>query len=134
MTLESLSTARRFAEALDAEDYATAQALLAGDCVYHVAGATIIGPSAIIESYRANGESAKERFGSVAYASEVSSTAPSRAAILFRDLLRIGDERHEFNCRQHLRMNSDGLVEEIHHEELSGQRERLKAFETRNRS
>jgi hypothetical protein len=134
MTPEPVEIARRFAQALDAEDYAAASALLAEDCVYYIGGARLAGRQAIVDSYATNGQSAKERFDAVEYASEVSVTAPDTAVVLFKDFLRIGDQRHEFNCRQHLRMNSDGLIEEIRHEELPHQRERLEEFEARHRA
>jgi hypothetical protein len=126
---DSQPIARRFAAALDAEDYLAASQFLAEQCVYHLGNATIAGRDAIIGSYRANGESAKRRFESFEYVSDVETTGASDASITFTDRLRSGDHSHEFRCRQHLRIGLGGLVEEIVHEELPGERQRLEDFE-----
>jgi len=55
MTTNVASVARRFAVALDAEDYATAQALLADACVYLCRGQRYSGPAAIIAAYQCTG-------------------------------------------------------------------------------
>jgi len=89
--------ARQFAAALDAEDYFAARKLLADDCLYHIGDATIAGPAAIIDSYRINSESAKRRFDSVEYSSDVGASDPSTTVISFMDRLRIGNELHEFS-------------------------------------
>jgi hypothetical protein len=121
--------AGHFAAALDAEDYAAAGALLTEDCVYRLGEAVISGPIAIIDSYRANGEGARRRFDEVRYVSLVEQTGSSTAVINFTDRLRLGDQWHEFHCRQQLYVGSNGLIEEITHEELRNQREQLLAFE-----
>jgi hypothetical protein len=36
---------------------------------------------------------------------------------------------HEFRCRQHVQSGASGLIEEIKHEELFGERQRLNDFE-----
>jgi len=129
-----LTIASRFAAALDAEDYSTARRLLADTCVYRIGAETIAGPDAIIDSYRRNGESAKQRFDAVEYVSDVELVDQSTAAIAYTDRLRLGNQWHEFRCRQRVRIGADGLVEEITHEELPGERERLKDFEARRKS
>lgn len=131
MSEEVLAIARQFASALDAEDYLAARKLLAHKCVYHINGATIVGTDAIIESYRRNGDSAKERFDSVEYLSDIESSGPSAATIVFKDLLRVGNTSHEFSCRQHLRIGLAGQIEEIRHDESPDERERLRDFEER---
>jgi hypothetical protein len=125
------SIADRFAAALDAEDYSAAHKLLAEGCVYHTRTAIIDGPDAIIDSYRINAESAKRRFDSVEYVSDVEVSSPLSAVISFTDRLRIGVESHEFHCRQEVRIGGDGLIDEIWHEELPEERQRLKDFEDR---
>jgi hypothetical protein len=126
-----LTIASDFAAALDAEDYAAARRLLAETCVYRLGAETIVGPDAIIDSYRTNGESAKQRFNAVEYVSDVELVGPSTAAICYADRLRIGSRWHEFRCRQHVQIGMEGLVEEITHEELPEERQRLKDFEAR---
>jgi SnoaL-like domain len=124
-------TARRLAEALDAEDYSAAGAVLAEGCVYHTGTATLKGRDAIIASYRANGEAARGRFDAIEYASRVEASGPSEAVIGYTDRVRIGDRWHEYHCRQHVRIDETGVIEEIRHEELPGERERLQEFERR---
>lgn len=131
MRQEELAIARRFAAALDTEDYATARELLAPDCTYHLGNDKIVGQNAIIDSYRTNGESAKRRFVSIDYVSDVEIAGPSTAIIVFIDRLRIGNECHEYRCCQSVMIGSNGLVEEIRHEELPQERERLRSFEAR---
>jgi hypothetical protein len=123
--------ARQFAAALDAEDYVAARALVAEDCIYRLGDGVISGPDAIIDSYRANGAAARRRFDEVQYVSSVEQTGASTAVINFIDRLRLGDQWHQFHCRQHLRIGPGGLIEEIRHEGLPNQREQLIAFETR---
>jgi hypothetical protein len=133
MSEGALLTARRLAEALDAEDYSAARALLAAGCIYHTGTTTLTGPDAIIASYRANGEAARRRFDGIEYASRVEPLGPAGAVITYADRVRRGGEQHEHHCRQHVRVSEAGLVEEIRHEELPGERERLQEFERRTR-
>jgi hypothetical protein len=126
-----LTIARRFAAALDAEDYMSARALLAEQCVYETGGAVVVGVDAIIESYQTNGKAAQRRFDEIEYASYVEKTGPWSAVIDFTDRVRLGSEWHEFRCRQHVKVGQSGLVEKIKHEDLPNEREQLKEFENR---
>jgi hypothetical protein len=126
-----MRAARRLAEALDAEDYSAAHALLAAGCVYRTGTTTLTGPDAIIASYRANGELARGRFDAIEYASQVEPSGAAGAVITYVDRVHRGGERHEYRCRQHVRIGQGELVEGIWHEELPGERERLQEFERR---
>jgi hypothetical protein len=126
-------TACRLAAALDAEDYGSARATLAAGCVYHTGTTILTGPDAIIASYRANGEAARGRFDDIQYASRVEPAGVSGATITYTDRVRIGGEWHEYRCRQHVHFDAAGLVDEIRHEELPRERERLQEFERRAR-
>lgn len=129
MSEDLLVTARRFAAALDAEDYSTARTLLADGCVYHTDTGIVTGAEAIIESYRVNGETARSRFDVIEYRSGVTASMPSSAVIDFTDRVCGGGRWHEYHCRQHVRVGEAGLIEEIRHEEFPGERERLRQFE-----
>jgi len=131
MPKEFLVIASQFAAALDVENYAAARALVAEGCLYHIGDAVIAGTDAIIESYRANGEAARRRFHEVEYASSVEASGPLGAVISFTDRLRLGSQWHEFHCRQHVRVGPGGLIEQIRHEDLPNERQRLKDFEGR---
>ncbi len=124
----------RFAKALDLEDYDTASRLLADGCIYCMCGAIIIGRDAVIDSYRIHSESAKRRFDSIEYRSDVEATSLQCARICFTDRLCVANESHEFHCCQTVRVGPDGLIDEIRHEELPGERQRLKDFEVRHGS
>lgn len=128
--MTAAEVAARLAAALDAEDYAAARGWLADDCVYHIDGGDIVGPDAIIDSYRGNGDQARRRFDEIRYASEAVGTAPDAAEVTYTDRLRRGAAWHEFRCRQRLRVAA-GAVVEITHEELPGERDRLREFEGR---
>jgi hypothetical protein len=121
--------ASRFAEALDTDDYPTAIALLASDCTYSIHDKTILGRDAIIEMYRMNSESARQRFDAVQYSSEVRELSLRDARICFTDHLRVGTHLHNFHCEQSIRLGQDGLISEIKHQELPGERQRLADFE-----
>jgi hypothetical protein len=131
------STARliasRFADALDAEDYGAAGALVTTDCQYSIRDSTISGRDAVIDSYRLNSVSARQRFDAVEYSSQVFEIGLQEARIRFTDRLRIADEWHEYACEQIIRIGADGLVHEIVHTELPGQRESLAEFEAKLR-
>jgi hypothetical protein len=132
--MQALVIARKFADALDAEDYTAAEALLAPDCIYHIGDAALAGPARILESYRANSDSAKRRFDTVEYSSVVQELSPLTAMILFSDRLRIAHQWHEFHCQQRVQIGPRGLIETIRHEELAGERTRLTEFENRLRN
>jgi hypothetical protein len=125
----NLETARRFATALDAEDYESVPACLAADCVYHSPGGVLIGPDAIVKSYRDNGAAARMRFERVEFESLVETVGLAEAVITFVDRVRLSGRWHLFRCQQYVRVDVGGLVNEIRHEELPGERERLREFE-----
>jgi hypothetical protein len=131
MSEEVVRAARRLAEALDAEDYAAARAVLAPACLYHTGTAVLTGPDVIIAAYRDSGEAARRRFDTVEYACAVEPSGAAGAVITYTDQVRRGGRWHEYRCRQHVRVGEAGLVEEIRHEELPGERQRLEEFERR---
>ena len=118
----------RFAAALDAEAYDEAVEFLAHDCAYESPDGTLIGPAAIMASYRDNGERARSRFDEIVYSSSVAQNG-DEYVVTYTDGLRCGDRWHEFRCRQRLRVNPGGKVVAIRHEEIPGERERLSRFE-----
>jgi hypothetical protein len=124
-----LQSAQRFAAALDAEDYEGVRATLAADCVYHAPEGLQIGPDEIVKSYRQNGASARDRFEKIEYESRVEAIGPTDALITFIDRVTLRGAWHEFRCRQRIRIGAGGLVEQIWHEEIPGERERLRQFE-----
>jgi hypothetical protein len=126
----ALQAAERFASALDAEDFARVPTLLAPNCAYHAPEALLIGPDAIVASYRQNAEAARRRFDQIEYQSRVEPGSPAAALITFIDRVRIGGAWHEYRCRQRICVGAGGLIEEIRHDEIAGEKERLEQFET----
>jgi hypothetical protein len=124
-----LPSAQRFAAALDAEDYDGVHATLAAHCVYHAPEGLRIGPDAIVASYRQNGASARDRFEKIEYQSRVETVGTAEALITFIDRVLLAGAWHEFRCRQRIHIGAAGLIDEIRHEELPGERERLQQFE-----
>jgi len=124
-----LESARRFAAALDGEDYEAVRASLAFGCVYDAPQGVLIGPEAIVASYRENAVAARSRFAKIEYTSEVATAGPVEAVITFIDRVMLGGVWHEHRCWQHIRLGAGGLIEHVRHEELPGERERLQQFE-----
>ena len=50
------------------------------------------------------------------------------AVITYTDRVHRGGVWHEYRCRQHVRVNGAELIEEIRHEELPGERQRLRGL------
>ncbi len=128
MTTNVASVARRFAIALDGEDYAAAQALLADACVYVCRGQRYSGPSAIIAAYQSNGSSARDKFDSISYRSAVSAIDEAHARIRFTDYLGCAGEEFVFECEQIVTVDGNGLIVAIDHIDFEGAREALAKF------
>jgi hypothetical protein len=117
-----------FAAALDADRFDALLALLAPYCTY-VTGADILtGRDAIIDSYRSNSQAVRAVFQSIAYRSEIIASTASVATIRFTDHVAHQGLEHSYHCQQHLTWDDSGRIIRIEHEELPGERERLRAF------
>lgn len=122
-----ISVAERFAKALDHEDYEEAARLLARDCEYVTERETLIGPDAIVASYREAGDWVKASLDAVAYESSVRPEGPS-AIITFVDHLTHAGVSHTHSCEQVLSFAKDGAIRRIVHCDLPGQREAVDDF------
>ena len=123
-----LQIAKQFAQALDEEDYKFAHLLLDAECEYSCRGETFLGPGAIIESYRGNGDSAKQKLDSIHYESSASPLEHRVALITFTDHLTHCEQRFTFECQQKVTVNDSGLIVRIEHIDLPGQCEALACF------
>lgn len=125
-----LNIVKRFALALDGEEYAAAIALLDPTCVYTIRGKTIIGAEAVIASYQGNGDAA-QKFDSIAYGSSVCAgdSDPKKGWIVieFWDEITHRGRSHRHQCEQWARV-VDGAIVEIEHRDLEGEVETLAAF------
>ena len=122
-----ISVAERFAKALDHEDYDEAARLLAPDCEYVSPKETLIGPEAILASYREAGDWVKANLDAVAYESSVRPEGPS-AVVTYVDHLTHAGVAHRYSCEQVLSFAKDGTIRRIVHCELPGQREAVEDF------
>jgi hypothetical protein len=126
--LLSAARASEFALMLDEDDYARAATFLSPRCAYDTGAATLVGPDAIIASYRASSEKARRLFDSIEYISEIAGATADTATILYIDRITHKGETHEYRCRQRIRWGADGLIAAIVHEDIPGERERLRAY------
>lgn len=118
----------QFARGLDTEAYALARPCLDAACRYEIGEETLVGPDAILASYRANGDWAALHFESIAYESAVAFEASGEAVITFVDLLRHAGREHVHRCTQRLAFDATGRIVRIVHCDLPGEREALRAF------
>jgi hypothetical protein len=121
-------TGTRFAAALDADDFDAVRWVLAAGCRYEIRGTVLVGPDAILESYRSASEGAKQEFDSVRYESLVVAFGAGTVTVEFADHVERNGKAHTFRCRQRLTLDADGRVVGIVHEDLPGERERLTEF------
>jgi hypothetical protein len=127
MHIDVEAVARRFA-ALDGDDYESVAELLANDCQYVTAKGTLIGPAAIIESYRNASIWAKSHIECVRYESTLGKSDPDTIIITFISHLEHNGCTHTYSCQQMVKVNEDGLVCRITHQEIPGQREAADTF------
>ncbi|USN98961.1 MAG: nuclear transport factor 2 family protein [Phycisphaeraceae bacterium] len=118
---------RRFAIALDREDYKAAAGLLDGSCVYSIRGQTHRGPDEIIASYKGNGDAAAVTFDEIRYESRVRDAGGGSIVVEFADHIRHGERRLDHSCEQRMRVEA-GRIVRIDHCDLPGQRESLEQF------
>lgn len=119
----------RLAQALDADDFPAARALLADDCVYETGSETHHGLDEILASYAAASAWAHRVFDEVRYESAVEPVAGATATVSFTDyLLKAGGRWHRHRCRQEFTLGADGRIARIVHREIPGEREALEAY------
>ena len=122
------NVASRFAVALDTEDYETVAELLSIDCEYVARSGVLIGPVAIVASYREAGAWAKASISSVTYESSVRVVDEKFAVVTFVDHFEDSGLRHSYRCEQSLSIRADGKICRIVHLEIPGQREAADSF------
>lgn len=124
----AVSTASALARALDHNDFAAAESLLAPDCLYESPGGVLETPAAIIAAYRKNAEWAARTFDQVGYASEAMPEGVASARITYGDRITHRGHTHEYRCRQIVETNEDGLIVRIRHEAISGENAALQEY------
>lgn len=126
--MAALHAARRFAEALDRDDFESAAGLLSAHCVYEARAGRFTGASAVVGSYREASDWVKCHLESVSYTSHVEAMDGAQAAVLFVDHIGHLGRSHTYRCRQILTIGPNGLIDKIQHMELPGEREALSGF------
>ena len=117
------------AQALDSDDYATAESVMSADVEYVIGDKTLIGPQAIVASYKTASEMAHLIFDAVAYDHDiVSSDDPTFFSIDYSDILTIDDETLTHMAVQHVRAKPRRGVVHITNVDVPGERERVDAF------
>lgn len=128
-TSDALAIVQRLAAALDADDFISARALLADQCLYLGATETRRGAEEIIASYADASAWAHRTFDEVRYASEVGPAAGTTVPVFFTDyLFKAGGRWHRYRCRQDFTVGAGGRIARIVHRDLPGEREALDAF------
>lgn len=126
--MEATETAERFVTALDREDFETAAACVAMDCVYRFRGTELVGPTEIIVSYRKSAAWARASFDGMRYESRLAGEEPGRWRVRYTDLTEHRGLTHRHECEQVLWSDAAGLIGRIEHVDLPGEREKLMAF------
>lgn len=120
--------ARQFAQALDRDDFEAARALLAPECVYQGRTAILIGPEAILQSYRDASHWGRARLSRVDFSSAVRPESDGRQVIRYIDRIWHAGQCHSYQCEQVLSFGRNAEIVHILHRELPGQREALLRF------
>ena len=120
--------AQAFANALDHNDLDTVAAMLAPGCQYDLTGAsftpegTLVGPDAIVASYRWHDTRARRLFDCLEYSNVVEAIDGRRAVIRFIDVLEKAGAKHTYSCRQHITLDREWRIERIVQEDIPPKR------------
>jgi hypothetical protein len=128
------AVAQVFADALDHNDFERAATMLAPTCRYDLTAAsfsaegTLVGPDAILESYRWHDARARRLFDHVDYSSVVETVDGVTAVIRFTDVLEKAGQRHTYSCRQRTTVNDAAFIELIVHEDIPAETVAVRVF------
>jgi hypothetical protein len=129
--------AEHFATALDRSDFDIVAAMLAPNCRYDLTRAsfslegTLVGPHAIIDSYRAHDAHARRLFDKVDYLSAIEAVEGRTAVLRFTDVLEKNGERHTYHCRQRISLDEKGQIQSIGQEDIPSEIAAVRIFMTR---
>lgn len=128
MSTDNLATARRFAEALDRDDFDTAAGMLAEHVIYDAPNGRLDSRDAVIDSYARNARWARQAFDELTFRSDVQMLATDRAEILYTDETMHRGVHHVYQCRQIITFDDTGRITHIEHREIPGEKEDLESF------
>ena len=128
------AVAQAFADALDRSDFEGVTRMLAPTCRYDLTTAsftsedTLVGPNAILESYRWHGARERKLFDRVEYSSVVEAIDGMTAVIRFTDVLEKEGQRHTYSCRQRITVEDSMVIGSIMQEDISSEIVAVRAF------
>jgi hypothetical protein len=128
MKQSNLEKAQKLAQYLDQDDFASAAALMAKDCVYDTKGVKIVGPAQIVGSYQEHSQYARKTFDSVIYKSEVRGLSENEFEMTYFDVISKNGKTHTYSCKQIIHFNKDQKVALIRHQEIPEEYNKLLAF------
>src|SRR5688572_8695655 len=131
---EVRAVAQAFADALDRNNFDCVATMLTPTCRYDLTKAsltaedTLVGPNAILESYRKHDATARRLFDRVDYSSVVEAVDGMTAVIRFTDVLEKAGQRHTYWCRQRITVDDAALIESIIQEDIPEETVAVRAF------
>jgi hypothetical protein len=131
---EVRAIAQAFADSLDRNDFERLTTMIAPTCRYDLTKAalttegTLVGPDAILESYRWHDARARKLFDRVDYSSAVEAVEGMTAVIRFTDVLEKMGKRHTYGCRQRITVNDSAVIESIVQEDFPAETVAVRAF------
>ena len=123
-----IDIAKKLALCLDLDDFSTAREFIDENCVYKMADKTLHGPVEILNSYKENSLSAREKFDEIYYRSSVKMLSPNKFELTYFDDLIKEKQQHTYVCKQIVTINSNGKIEMIEHQELPDQLSLLESY------
>jgi hypothetical protein len=126
--------AQTFAESLDRNDFEMVATMLAPTCRYDLTGAsltsegTLVGPDAILASYRSHDTRARRLFDSVEYSSVVEAVDGKTAVIRFTDVLEKSGAKHAYTCRQRITVDEQCQIDTIVQEDIPEEMAAVRGF------
>jgi hypothetical protein len=126
--------AHAFATALDQNDFDRVIFLLSPNCRFEVTNSAsaservLVGPAAIVESYRWHDARARATIDRVEYSNSIEGVHAMTAAIRFTDVLEKNGDSHTYNCRQHITVHEAAAICRIIQEDIPEEKAAVREF------
>ena len=123
-----IDVAKKLALCLDLDDFTTAREFINDNYIYKTADKILHGPTEILNSFKENSFSAREKFDEIYYRSTVKMLAPNKFELTYFDDLIKEKYKHTYICKQIVTVNASGKIEMIEHEEIPEQLSLLQLY------
>lgn len=124
-----LETAEALAKALDKDDFETAKSLMGPGVVYQIGDDRLVGPEAVVDSYRRASGMAHALFDTVDYDHVIQGVIEQNTVrIRYSDLLGVGEDQHSHIAVQDITIDPTLGIVEIVDRPVPGEREKLDGF------